>query len=401
MAVDDLWYLRTKGPDGKRLPSKRHGRGKRWRVRWVDPDTGRERTELFEKKVDADTHDANMHADISRGQYVNPAAGRMTVEQWAEQWRHQLLHRDSTVDRVERAIRRHIVPMLGSLPLSQVRASHIRAWVKDRHATLSAVTVRGIYQTVLAPMFTAAVVDRRIGLSPCIDIPLPAVDSAEFYIATPKEVHALAVALPSEYRAAVYLAAGCGWRAAEVMGLEVDGIDFLRREVHVRHQLKSVQGRPPLLAVTKTRNSKRTNELPQIVATALARHLEKHPVSPVRIIDETDEKKPIEREAHLLFLDHLGKPFARSTWSRFWRPAVKKAGLPEGFGLRDLRHYFATCLIFGGANVKTVQLAMGHSTPTTTLNTYVGLWPDAVDRTRTLVDTALGTAPRLRAGKTS
>jgi len=53
---------------------------------------------------------------------------------------------------------------------------------------------------------------------------------------------------------------------------------------------------------------------------------------------------------------------------------------------------FATVLIFGGANVKTVQLAMGHTTPTITLNTYVGHWPDALDRTRSLVDAALGPA---------
>ncbi|WP_244210879.1 tyrosine-type recombinase/integrase [Amycolatopsis kentuckyensis] len=84
-----------------------------------------------------------------------------------------------------------------------------------------------------------------------------------------------------------------------------------------------------------------------------------------------------------------GRPIHRSDWSYIWRPAVKAAGLPEGFGLRDLRHYFATVLIFGGANVKAVQLAMGHTTPTVTLNTYVGYWPDAVDQTRALVDSAL------------
>jgi hypothetical protein len=66
------------------------------------------------------------------------------------------------------------------------------------------------------------------------------------------------------------------------------------------------------------------------------------------------------------------------------------AGLPEGYGLRDLRHHFAAVLIFGGANGKTVQLAMGHPTPTVTLNTYVGFWPDAVDQTRTLVESAPG-----------
>jgi len=43
-----------------------------------------------------------------------------------------------------------------------------------------------------------------------------------------------------------------------------------------------------------------------------------------------------------------------------------------------------------GAAVKTVQLALGHSTPMITLSTYAHEWPDALDRTRTLVDTALG-----------
>jgi len=52
----------------------------------------------------------------------------------------------------------------------------------------------------------------------------------------------------------------------------------------------------------------------------------------------------------------------------------------------------------GGANVKTVQLAMGHTTPTVTLNTYVGYWPDAVDQTRTLVDSALGCTAVVPAG---
>ncbi len=36
------------------------------------------------------------------------------------------------------------------------------------------------------------------------------------------------------------------------------------------------------------------------------------------------------------------------------------------------------------------QLAMGHTTPTVTLNTYVGYWSDAVDQTPSLVDSALG-----------
>ncbi|MFG3579114.1 site-specific integrase [Micromonospora chersina] len=47
-------------------------------------------------------------------------------------------------------------------------------------------------------------------------------------------------------------------------------------------------------------------------------------------------------------------------------------------------------LIHAGASVKTVQLSLGHSTPTVTLNTYVHEWPDVLDRNRLLIDGALG-----------
>jgi site-specific recombinase XerD len=55
--------------------------------------------------------------------------------------------------------------------------------------------------------------------------------------------------------------------------------------------------------------------------------------------------------------------------------------------------YFATALIHAGASVKTVQLALGHSKPTITLDRYAGLWPEAIDRTRAIIDTALGSRP--------
>jgi integrase len=391
MAVDDLWYLRKRDTEtGDRMPSRRHGRGKRWRVRWVDPETGKPRTELFDRRVDADRHDANMHADISRGQYVDPRAGRLTVAEFAEQWRKSQLHRSSTAERVERAIRRHVVPVLGSLPLASVRNSHIRGWVKDRAQHMEPSTLAVIYNGTLVPLFNAAVADKRIGASPCVAVRLPEIPDARYYIARPNEVHAVAAALPERYRAIVYLAAGCGWRGGEIFGLEHDGVDFAARDIHVRHQLTVISGRTPYLAPPKTKTSRRTNELPTVAADALQRHLAAFPGAPEEIDDETDPRRPTRRVARLVFTRGDGRPIHRADWSYIWRPAVAKAGLPNGFGLRDLRHYFATVLIFGGANVKTVQLAMGHTTPTVTLNTYVGYWPDAVDQTRTLVDTALG-----------
>jgi len=69
----------------------------------------------------------------------------------------------------------------------------------------------------------------------------------------------------------------------------------------------------------------------------------------------------------------------RATWSHFRRPAPRRPGL---------------CGIGAGASVETVQMALGHGSPTATHDAYVGLWPDQVDRTRTLVDYALLGAPQ-------
>lgn len=387
MPVDDLWYLTKRGPDDKRLPSKRHGRGKRWRVRWND-DAGLPRQQLFEKKTDAERHDAAMRADVSRGVYVDPTAGKTTVKAYGQQWRATVLHRDSTAERVERAFRLHIDPILGGRMLSAVRPSHLQAWVKDRDGVLDPSTLRVTY-SYLVSMFGTALRDRIVGMSPCIGIRLPEIPRKDLYIPPVDLVHGVAEEVQRRYRALVYTAAGTGVRQGEAWGLELEHVDFLRREMHITQQLKSVSGRLPFLAQVKTPTSARTLELGTVLTEELARHLELFPPVEVEIDDETNPRRPVRRKAKLIFLNGIGRPIVRGSWSHVWVPAVERAGLPKRFGFHGLRHYFATLLIHSGASVKTVQMALGHSTPTITLNTYIGLWPEAVDRTRTIVDAAL------------
>lgn len=395
MPVDDLWYLRKRGPAGERVPSKRHGRGKRWRARWVD-DAGQSRQRLFTKQADAERHDANMRADVSRGVYIDPSAGKVTVKAYGEVWRHQQMHAEHTVDRIERTLRLHVYPDLGQVTLAQLRPSQVKAWVKSLSTKLAPSSVKVVFG-VLAGMMAAAVLDRRIGISPCVGVKLPDVERSEYTIATPDQVHGLAAALVEPYSALVYVAAGCGLRQGEAFGLELEHVDFLRRELRVVQQMTTAGGRAPHLAPPKTVTSKRTVELGAVVAEALARHIELHPPKDIEVLDETDPRRPVVRMAKLLFPTSRGTTLSRSTWRYPWTKAVAAAGLPEGYGYHDLRHYFATLLIHGGASVKTVQLALGHATPTITLNTYVSEWPEAVDRTRNLVDAALGRKALLKA----
>lgn len=68
----------------------------------------------------------------------------------------------------------------------------------------------------VASMFHRAVVDRLIGVSPCVGISLPEVDHRELFIPMPAQVHALAEALPERYRAIPCVAASTGLRGGEL-----------------------------------------------------------------------------------------------------------------------------------------------------------------------------------------
>jgi len=76
-----------------------------------------------------------------------------------------------------------------------------------------------------------------------------------------------------------------------------------------------------------------------------------------------------------------GRPLHNNAVTYRWRQTRKAAGTPS-IRLHDLRHFYASGLIAAGCDVVTVQRALGHSSATTTLNTYSHLWPTAEDRTR-------------------
>lgn len=78
----------------------------------------------------------------------------------------------------------------------------------------------------------------------------------------------------------------------------------------------------------------------------------------------------------------LGRLWHRNNAGEEWRRIREEARLGDEFTLHALRHTFASNLIASGCDVVTVQRALGHSTPSITLNVYSHLWPTAEDKTR-------------------
>ncbi|MFF4347855.1 tyrosine-type recombinase/integrase [Streptomyces sp. NPDC001530] len=413
------------------VPSADHGKGKRWQVRWRDA-AGEQQKENFAKRSQADTRAATVQADLDRGLYVDPAAGKESFRSVAERWRTSAVHRGGTSSRVERALRLHIYPTFGDRPVVTIRPSEVQAWVKDRSQVLAPSTLRVTFAYLVTVMHTA-VRDRTIALNPCAGIKLPEVRRAEIVPLHADAVRALIEAAPPLHRAMILLAAASGLRQGEVFGLEVDCIDFLRREVTVRQQLITPdkdtdadedETPEPYLGEPKTHESYRTVPLATPAVNALAAHLQQYSAVGVDIEDRTDPRKPKRRKAQMLFSNGRNEVIKRASWSHVWARMEERANealgrayaeayaawvqsgrpegqepapvrVPEGASMHDLRHFYASALIKNRESVKTVQRRLGHSKPSITLDIYTHLWPDDEDTTRAAIEAVLGDVPAL------
>jgi len=204
---------------------------------------------------------------------------------------------------------------------------------------------------------------------------------------TPEQVSAVRAALPARYAALADAGSGLGLRQGEVFGLAVDDVDFLRRVVHVRRQVR-ILGSTLCFAPPKG-GKERDVPLADSVALRLSAHVAACPPVPVTLPWKTPGARPVT--ARLLFTGPGGAALHRSTFNAVaWRPALRGAGLPcsRGNGTHALRHYFASACLANGVDIRALSEYLGHHDPGFTLRTYTHLMPSSGDRMRSAVDAA-------------
>lgn len=183
------------------------------------------------------------------------------------------------------------------------------------------------------------------------------------YVATTEQVWALHDAMPAHFQPVVLLGAFAGLRVAEIAALRVEDVDFMRGIITPAIQYPN----EPL----KTEESKNPIPIPHELATML-------------------NANPVQWGSSTIVVGAFGRPVSPYTIETAWREAREKvAGLPDGFRIHDLRHYFASLLIAAGLDIKTVQARLRHASAKTTLDTYGHMWPDRDDSSRAAVATVL------------
>ncbi|MEV4451291.1 tyrosine-type recombinase/integrase [Streptomyces mirabilis] len=403
--IQDRWFKTETNSDGKtvRVKSERHGSGLRYRARYIGPD-GTEKSKSFpdgQKRL-AEKWLSGIEADMTRGQYIDPRAGRLTVRQHAERWLASLTMDPSTFVSTETRIRLHVLPHLGSRSLDSLRPIHIREWLRKlEDGGLSPAYQRVIFANLNA-MLAAAVDDRLIPHNPCrsSSVKAPKLEPRRIVPWGRERVLAVRSELPERYRTMVDLAGGCGMRQGEVFGLAVDDVDFVEGVVHIVRQVKLIAGRQ-VFALPKGGKA-RTVPLPESVARALEAHIEQYPPAAVTLSWRTVDGPPVS--ASVLFRNAEGRAVNRYGFNeKAWRPALDRASVPRGRvnGMHALRHFYASVLLDAGESIKALSEYLGHHDPGFTLRTYTHLMPSSEKRTREAVNRAFEDGPETDDGPTT
>lgn len=334
----------------------------RWRARYRD-ESGKEHARHFDRKVDAQRWLDEVTASVVTGTYVEPRAGAITFDSWFEGWAST--QEWAPMTRVQADLVRRSVAF-GSVPLSQLRLSHLQAWVRDMTTNGYAPNTVHTRAQVVRSCLAAAVRERRISGDPSVGLTLPrrGATARTMEVATVEQVARLLYVSEPRMTAYIGLCAFAGLRLGEASGTNVEDIDFLRRRLKVTRQVQKRPGGPPELRPPKY-ESVRTVYLPDQLLEMLSVHVDQH----------------VDRSRGWLFTGASGQPISPSTVNAWWQRTLRAAQV-GAVHIHALRHFFASGMIAAGCDVVTVQRALGHKSPSVTLDTYSHLWPDAEDRTR-------------------
>lgn len=334
-----------------------------YRVQYRGPD-GRLRSKSFGRRVDADRwRTTNEHARLT-GAWVDPAAGKVPLGEWAERWfATTAALRHTTRRDYRKLLDQQVLPVFSGVALADIDTLAVREWLAELTAGGLSAKRAGKARAILSQVLDAAVEGGRLNRNVAADVKPPKVQRREMLFLDAGQVEALAEAIDPRYPTLVRFAAYSGLRPSELTALKVGRLDLLRGTARVVEAAPEVDGRLHWGGL-KTHEA-RTVRVPRSIAEELGADLADRPHGP----------------EDLVFPAPLGGPLRPHTWIKsFFKPAVRAAGLPEDLRLYDLRHTAASLMIRDGASVKAVQAQLGHATASITLDTYGHLFPDELDQ---------------------
>ena len=271
--------------------------------------------------------------------------------------------------------------LLEDLTLKKISDAYDKLLASKR-ATKSAIHK---LNATLSLVMDEAVANELVEANPCEHVKAPRPKAKERKALSDEQALDLAVALRTEEQTgntvAVWIALATGMRRGEILGLVWRNVDFERKRIYVGQQYAADHKiRDP-----KSEKSHRWLGLDDGTVAFLAEWKEKQArAMEVAGLDQ-DEEAPVCTNTLFKFMD----PNTFNRWRRQYfadhglgefGPAVRytdstgrkrwRKGAYVGYNLHELRHTQATLLIGSGADIKTVQQRLGHSSASLTMDIY-------------------------------
>jgi integrase len=311
------------------------------------------------------------------------------LAEYAATWLESIrgLVRPRTYEGYSYRLERHILPRLGQRRLDEIGVDDVLALIGElREGGYSGWSIRS-FLTPLSRLFSHAVRRDVVAISPISKLDRterPVVWKREQRVLNGEEIGRLLDAAPPRYRTLIASAVLTGLRQSELLGLRWRDIDFDEELIRVRSALDR-HGKD---VAPKTEHAVRDVILIPTLAGLLREH---------------QEMSAFSGPDDYVFASRVGTPlYWRNVARRALKPALAEAGI-EPLRWHDLRHTFASLLIGGGANVVFTSRQLGHGSSDITLRVYSHLFDRAeqAQRTRDLLETALGDVIRPRTAATT
>lgn len=347
-----------------------------WVVRYVD-DKGVRRSKQFELKRDADTFRRKAEREMQDGLHTADTES-LTLAQVAPEF---LAHTDQRFrdgrigaarhKKLHHMVKVRVLPLVGSKTLNKWEMRDVEKLFRDLIAErgIKAVTAREtIFDMKLLQDFA---IKRGYMKRRPVDEALEemrGIKKARVRVPTEDEVRALITAAAerpfnctarSQRRreTMLHIAAFCGLRQGEILGLKREHVNFGRGVIEVRHSLLWND----ILKGPKTAAGVRDVPMPVHVEQMLAAYIRDFPAdSP-------------ENPDGLVFRTQKGKPFDVATLHKQWHDLVERAGIDEteaSLRWHSLRHFCTSWLIRHGMPITDAARLLGHNGFDTTLQVY-------------------------------
>lgn len=290
----------------------------------------------------------------------------VTLSDWLDEYLSDAKTRVSraTYASYESIVRVHLKPGLGNYPCEDIQPHMIRDFMSGKLESGSSTRTVEYMYTVLKAALTQAVNDGLLYRNPAAGVRKPTVKKRSATVLTLPQLKQLLNTIDDdpEYFRLIYLTASTGLRREEVLALQISNINPRQRTISIRQTLHYDSRQTYITQTTKTASSRRTIALDDITYGYIKAQA-----------DAVAKRKRLTfgyKDLGLLFPGKDGNPLFPALVSRRLKEYAAKAGLPQSFSFHGLRHTHATLLLESGANYKSIQIRLGHSSFKTTMDVY-------------------------------